>query len=897
MTLFRVHHNNRVQFDLGPPVGGDSKNGDGTASSSSSSSKQQQSNNNNSTERSKFNIKKFVTSSIFTNNSSSTTTNNNNNNNSSSSTKPLLSKNKDGSFNSSYIDSSYIHDDDDDPETALIKKMLVPSPPKRLGSFLKVGNSSSAAGGSGRGGGSNNNGTTNSPTKGDLDRLEEKFLMSSSGQLPPPLPSSSSSSSSSPKFTYSSLKNTQNLTSSSQQQPPSTSPTKQSKERIAKLLKKAQHSHKKLFRYRLAMRYYLLALKEMNTSGYHDTHPLITKVLKSLNDVHHAQTTLSNSANIVKMGIHHEDSDQLVKALKMYTVAYRMRRDALGVDHPSLPVLLNMMGSVQVKRGEYTEAMQILHLSLKGRPDENGGRGRNKEEFRKNNPLTTSVTLRDMGMILEHKGNEEQALRFYHSSLRYAVKFRSETRENNNANSTTRGSNGGLDDNGSANGSNMSIGSGSERDGPTAETATAAASSSREDEFDFLDQLVYSTENGDDDNNNNNGDATTTNKNSLNHHHQELELFDYEPFSLDEVRMAKTTTIMEKAESYYATDDINGTGGSGSGGGGISPMSEDECGEMELFFEKRFDKLAIMRDDHPAPSPSNDGSMKKFYYDELFVKSSSSSSSSPKIGKKVFEATPAAAAAAVANGHNYKWEGADVDIAMTLHQIGQIHRRSLRYAAALSAYNASLRGMKEVLGSRHANIAAILGNIGNLYMETGDYDEAFKIYQEVLGIETLHLGLSHPEVAVTLHNIATIECSRGNFAEGVSLYRQVVDMQKIRFGPQHITVAVTLSCLADANEKLGNVDGAIRTYEEALQIRMKVLGKSHIDVGRILHKLGRLASSRNDYRLANVYIMKAAEIYADNKLKQDHPFLREMARDMADIQAGLAFSGCKGVVL
>ena len=91
----------------------------------------------------------------------------------------------------------------------------------------------------------------------------------------------------------------------------------------------------------------------MHTAGYIDTHPLITKVLKSLNDVHHLQTTLDNSANIVRMGIHHEDIDnQLIKALKMYTVAYRMRRDALGVDHPSLPVLLNMMGSVQVKRGE-----------------------------------------------------------------------------------------------------------------------------------------------------------------------------------------------------------------------------------------------------------------------------------------------------------------------------------------------------------------------------------------------------------------------------------------------------------------------------------------------------------------------------------------------------------------
>jgi len=608
------------------------------------------------------------------------------------------------------------------------------------------------------------------------------------------------------------------------------------------------------------MKYYLLALKEMTSAGYVDTHPLITKVLKSLNDVHHAQSVLSNSANIVRMGIQHEDMDNaLIKALKMYTIAYRMRRDALGVDHPSLPVLLNMMGSVQVKRGEYNEAMQIYHLALKGRPDENGGRGRNVKDFRMANPLTTSVTLRDMGMILEHRGNEEQALRFYHSSLRYAVKFRSETMLRNNGN---RGGGGGgsddlEDDVGSAHGSNMSMDSGSEKEVPL------TASSSKEDEFGFLDQLVYSTDNGDD-------------------QQQELE-FDDEPFSLDEVRMAKTTTIVQKAENDafnpFSADDGKPVGAS---------ISEDECGEMELFFEKRFDKLAMT----DALPPPNDGSVKKFYYDELFVKPSSLSSS-PKISsiKAALEAAPAAV------GSSHKWEGADVDIAMTLHQIGQIHRRSLRYAAALSAYNASLRGMKEVLGNRHANIAAILGNIGNLYMELGDYDEAFQIYQEVLGIETLHLGLSHPEVAVTLHNIATIECSRGNFSEGVSLYKQVVDMQKIRFGPQHITVAVTLSCLADANEKLGNVDGAIRTYEEALQIRKNVLGKSHIDVGRILHKLGRLAASRNDYRLANVYIMKAAEIYADNKLKPDHPFLREMARDMADIQAGLAFSGCKGIAV
>jgi hypothetical protein len=56
-----------------------------------------------------------------------------------------------------------------------------------------------------------------------------------------------------------------------------------------------------------------------------------------------------------------------------------------------------------------------------------------------------------------------------------------------------------------------------------------------------------------------------------------------------------------------------------------------------------------------------------------------------------------------------------------------------------------------------------------------------------------------------------------------------------------------------------------------------------------MHKLGRLASSRKDYAIADIYISRATEIYAENKLQPNHVFMREMARDSADIQAGLAF--------
>lgn len=650
-----------------------------------------------------------------------------------------------------------------DDEDEIIKKMLSPSPLARVTSLL-----------SGFGGSSN-------VDKSNLSELNKQWQESSAN-----IPSNNK-------------------------------PHKPSKELIALYLKRAQRHHKK-YRYQLAMKYYLIGLKEMQLFGYSDSDPLMSNVLKSLNDVHHAKSTLENSASIVKMGIQHEDRSQLVKALKLYTIAYRMRRDSLGVDHPSLPVLLNMMGSVQVKRGAFSEAMQIYELGLKGRPDEKMGDGRSTVKFRNQNPLTTSVTLRDMGMILEHLGEVEKALRFYHASLRYAVKFQKGKHEADVQTMLNA----------------KSDGISGEEHSTRFNAADDISEKGRTDKESVNDQ--------------DSADSFLTN---IDDHVDE-------PFSWDEVRVVKSTI------------DINVTNSPDIGKG--KQKNKEECmiadcesGEMELFLEKRLDRWALSQEMKTISDSA------KFYYDGLFV-----------------EAEPLSVTIETdAAGNN--GQSADADIAMTLHQIGQIHRRSHRHAAALSAYNASLRGMKQVHGSEHAHIAAILGNIGNLYMETGDNDEAFAIYQEVLGIETLSLGLSHPEIAVTLHNIATIECSRGNFSEGVSLYKQVVEMQKIRFGQDHLIVAMTLGCLADAYERAGKIDSAIQAYGEALKIRTGILTKFHLDVGRLMHKLGRLASCRKDYVTAMAHVKKATEIYAINNLPQDHLFMREMARDHADIQAGLAF--------
>lgn len=110
----------------------------------------------------------------------------------------------------------------------------------------------------------------------------------------------------------------------------------------------------------------------------------------------------------------HEGKNEFVKALKMYAIAYRMRRDTLSKYHPSLPVLLNMLGGVQAKRGELHEAMQIFELALYGKLWDNDMLIVGKRVV---SPLTKSITLREMGSIHEHLGEDESALSRYQESL------------------------------------------------------------------------------------------------------------------------------------------------------------------------------------------------------------------------------------------------------------------------------------------------------------------------------------------------------------------------------------------------------------------------------------------------------------------------------------------------
>ncbi|KAL7561693.1 hypothetical protein ACA910_016455 [Epithemia clementina (nom. ined.)] len=607
----------------------------------------------------------------------------------------------------------------------------------------------------------------------------------------------------------------------------------QTRAKVIKLLNKARRAQYVHFRYEYAVKCYVKALDLLQQASYPNDHPVTVKTMEALNHAHHVLSSYNNSSNIVKMGIKYEDQGELVRALKMYTIAYRIRVELLGRQHPSLVVLLNMLGNIQIRRGELQEAMQIYELALK---DETGGisgtvknspkrgepplalsqSGTDGGEENSQEPLATpdpprnllarSVTYRDMGTVYEKWGEHDSALAMYHRSLDCLAKYKKIT------------------------GSSFG-GTGGGRSSSPSQPPLSSVDVAHDDSISA---------------------SSTIGMETVGSHE----------FDSNKLRPTSTHTTTATANATGGDDGMEVLVGRESKEDSKRRIIFQATSDYDFFFPPELDDF--MREQHQQK----------------------------KDNKK--DNTTTRSGGSKQHQQQQRGDFADMDAAMTLHQIGQLHRSVGEYNLALSAFSVSLRGMKYCVGRNHPNVAAILGNIGNLQKEMGDMDSSFATYQQVLGIESYRLGLSHPDVAVTLHNIATIDAARGNHEHALALYRQVIALQRKLFGPNHLAVAVTSACMGDVYERVGEISESIACFEEAVRIKTVTMGRHSLEVARLIHKLGKLAISQGEFHLADSYVSRAILIYRLNRLSEQDEWMVEAARDGADIDAAIALGFVEG---
>ena len=101
----------------------------------------------------------------------------------------------------------------------------------------------------------------------------------------------------------------------------------------------------------------------------------------------------------------------------------------------------------------------------------------------------------------------------------------------------------------------------------------------------------------------------------------------------------------------------------------------------------------------------------------------------------------------------------------------------------------------------HIDIATSLHNIGNILREKRSYVEALDYYQRALKMQEKYYPLGHIDIATTLHNIGLSFYYQEKYEEALSYYQQALTMQEKYYPSDHISIIGIRNDIKRCNEK------------------------------------------------------------------------------------------------
>jgi tetratricopeptide (TPR) repeat protein len=540
---------------------------------------------------------------------------------------------------------------------------------------------------------------------------------------------------------------------------------------VAKLLSKAskaEHSH---FRYEYAVKCYLKALTILQKQAkYPDDHPTVVKTVGLMNNAHHVLSSYNNSANIVKMGIKNEDAGELVKALKMYTIAYRIRRDNLSRNHPSLVVLLNMLGSIQIKRGELKEAMQIYELALKDDQQvvssgnvqfEAQSEIHNADIFQPpttdRNLLAKSVTFREMGTIYEMWGNLNEALKFFHRSLDCVAEWREQVKSTKRSDGSQNNKSASQDDDG-VEPHHYSI--------DNVQTISGAGDEEME--------LVI-------------GSAKVSRKDGASNSKSENQYERFFPKTMD-AEIKKEPKASD--ENSHADMDLS-----------LTLHQIAQLYRTQGKFDRALDayevalrgmKMALGKH-HPnvAAVLGNIGNLQKEMGDL-------------GAANKTYQE--------VLGIESYRLGLSHPDVAITLHNIATIDAARGNYEHSLQLYRKVIGLQKKLFGEENLSVAVTAACMGDVYEKVGDLKSSMSSFDEAVRIKSAILGRHSLEVGRLLHKLGKLSFLTDERLEAESFIARTLLIYRLNKLDENHEWSV------DANRDAADIDGAIAIGNDQCEI-------------------------------------------------------------------------------
>ncbi|UJR38413.1 hypothetical protein I4U23_031081 [Adineta vaga] len=187
-----------------------------------------------------------------------------------------------------------------------------------------------------------------------------------------------------------------------------------------------------------------------------------------------------------------------------------------------------------------------------------------------------------------------------------------------------------------------------------------------------------------------------------------------------------------------------------------------------------------------------------------------------------------------------------------------------QYKQALESYEQALVLQKHEIEpeKQSLDIARTLHNIGNIYLDQKQTTKAMEYFEEALEMKRAKLvdNLDHPSIATTLTAIATIHRRRGNLTKALELYQQSYEMKKLALPTDHPSIADSLNNLGIVYQEMDDYGQALDCYKKSLRIKQKTLPPTHPSISATLNNIGIIYRKEGNYDQALSSYMQALEI-------------------------------------
>jgi tetratricopeptide (TPR) repeat protein len=205
--------------------------------------------------------------------------------------------------------------------------------------------------------------------------------------------------------------------------------------------------------------------------------------------------------------------------------------------------------------------------------------------------------------------------------------------------------------------------------------------------------------------------------------------------------------------------------------------------------------------------------------------------------------------------------GDKVKAGQVLNVKGISYAKRQKYKEAMSSFEQALALRKEALGAGHIDVAETLHNMGNCAAKANDLNDARTYYDESLRIKRKRLGSNNTSVAQTLHNIGNVLVGQGKNDAAMRSYQEALSLRRDVLGNDNIEVAYSLHCIAKINRKQHDIEAARDNFNASLRIKRHNLRKNHPSVAETLEQLGSLYMEIGEEDEATLCLNGALNIY------------------------------------